>query len=358
MSNNKSFINGLSGILKDQFFSILNNLEIEKQEIIKKEVNIDHKHLDIVNLCSTSFFPYTKLNLETGYQLILYEPLYEKNIKNYDIALYNTESKHIMLIECKSSMTYLKKASLEIKESIYTSIENKDELESIIGDEIKDIEFVYCVPSIDAIGLGNYVLENDLPICIWCYDGFKGIIKLYVHNNESTKEGIEKGHLHKNHKLTRILSKGTSSSPETPRSFSFLPSSHIYTILMDISVSMVRKMNKKDKWEGSFEFSDVYHIIKSNMAKPNTLTEKDMENKTVNVIEKGKIKEIFYDSTPNIDKFERKIWRMHNNGLRINRTEKFINNNFVELNAKKIADKEIIDVFKKKTGYKNITDFK
>jgi hypothetical protein len=349
-------LKNLPNNLKEKYDELFDELQLEKEDLIKKEVNINHKHLDVVNLCASLFSPFSELNLETSFQLLLYEPLYKTGIKNFDVAIYNIDSKQLILVECKSSITYLKNVSDEIKKSIEETNKNLDKLEEIIGDEIKDIEYVYCVPAIDAIDLGKYVKNNELPICIWCYDGFKGIIKLYIQIDETSLEGIENGHLHKNHKLTRLLSKGVESK-KTARSFPFLPSSHIYSILMHVCISLVRKMVKEQDWKGEFDFSDVFHIIKLNMANPNTLNDEHIRELSVRVIEKGIDKEVYYDSTPTIQSCESKLYRIDPKGSRISRTEKFVDNNFVKLNSKRMAESDIVEKFKKETGYKDLTDF-
>lgn len=342
---------------KEKFYKMLEELTNEKADLIRSEVKIDHKHLELVNLCATSFSPLSKLSNETQYEMIIYEPLFRRGIKTFDVAIYNAKSKQLILIECKSSITYLKRLSEEIRKSIKDTLNNKGELENIIGDEIKDIEYVYCVPAMDAIEFGEYVRKEGLTICIWFFDGFKNILKLYAQRDETNKQGIDNGHLHKNSKLTRTLSKGVDVSSFDFRSVPFLPSSHIYTILMDVSMTIIRKMMKQEKWNGEIKYGDIYHVINSNIASPNTLTKDDLMNITINVIKKGRIKKIFHDQSNNVKKIEGKIYQIDNKAKKINKTEGFIKTNFVDLNAKKMADEKIFEKYKKETGAKDLKDY-
>ena len=138
MSNYNVFLNNLkSEKQKNKLKEIFELLQIEKEEIIKKEIEIDHKHLEIVNFCANLFKPFTMLYRETEYKLLLYEPLSELDIRNFDIAIYNTNSNVLILVECKSSYSDHKDKVDDIREEIKIMNENLAKLEDAIGDDIK-----------------------------------------------------------------------------------------------------------------------------------------------------------------------------------------------------------------------------
>jgi hypothetical protein len=247
----EAYYNKLSDSQKELFDKIYKKLTDDKENLIINEIEIDHKHLDVVNLCANPFMIYASMNIETGYELRAYEPLYEGRKKNFDVAIYNPKSQIMILIECKSSYNYLRGAKEEIIETIKIVEKNLGRLQQIIGDDINHVEYAYCLPSNDGMKFGEYVYKNDLPICVWCYDAFQGEISLYQYPEESNENAVINGRLHGDGKLTRLLSNSIKSSPKTSRSSSFLPSSHIFTLLMDSTITLVRKMKKDPKWRGN-----------------------------------------------------------------------------------------------------------
>jgi len=341
MSDYDSFYNNLrasgqKNILND----ILEILLIEKEDVIKIEIEKDLKHLEIVNFCANLFKPYVELN-----------------IKNFDIGIYNAISNVLILIEGKSSFSIHPDKITKIKEAIDSTEKNIDKLESVIGDVIKKIEYVYCLPSNDAIDLGKEVYSQNIPICVWCYDGQSGEIKLYAYPEETNSDGIQNGRLHGDEKLLRFLANGVKSTFRSLRSFSFLPSSHVYTILLDVIMTLVRAMSRYGEWDGYFDFIDIYEIINKNIAQPNTYNDSDIRELVENVLNIGIVKELISDSTPSIVEKVNKKYKLNNKAIRVRAIKQVVDENYIGLNAIKLAKRDAIIKFKEETGYKDMTDY-
>jgi len=342
--------------MKEKLKEILDKLIIEKSDIIKSEIDIDRKHIEMVNYCTNLFLPHTILFEATGYSLMLYEPLINMNIPNFDIAVYNKDEKILILIECKSSLSNPKKKIGDIKKSINSTQNNIDNIKTYIGDEIKYIEYVICLPITNAIELIEIVFSKDIPICIWGLDAFNNIIKIYNHKDEVHTELLNKGRCHRNNELNRLLYKGVKSSIKSSRTCPILYSSHICTILLHVTMLLITKFYHITEWDGNFDAHDILLILKDSIAKPNTLQENDYEQLTIKVIDIGKVKEIFFDSTPNIIEIENKLFRFTKK-IKSSIVENFVKSNYIALNAKKLAKKIAVEEFKNITGWKEISSY-
>jgi len=353
----KAYYNKLPPKYKEIYDEIFERIENDKKKLIKKEIEIDHNHLNIVNLCANPFLIHAQMNKQTGFEIRCYDPLHETNKKNWDVALYRPSSEQLILLECKSSLSNLKKIDEEIMASIKVAENNIETLEKAVSGDINDIEYTYCLPSNDGIDLGNYAFKKDLPICVWCYDAMKSEIKLFQYPEENNEDGFKNGHLHKNHTLTRHLSNGIFSTYKLSRSSSFLPSSHMYTMLIDVTINIVRKMSHFNEWDGDFEFSDVYQMINKNLAIPNSLKNEDITTKTINLIKKGIEKELYTDETNSIKDFKNKKYKIYKGIIEIENSKKIVEDNYININAKHMAENNIVNEFKKETGYRDIDDY-
>ena len=79
---------------------------VENQDI-ELQIRRDKEHLTVVNFCIGKFSAGSYIASKTGYLWIRVDPLYGSRGDDggvFDIAIYNSASKVLILVECKSSL--------------------------------------------------------------------------------------------------------------------------------------------------------------------------------------------------------------------------------------------------------------
>jgi hypothetical protein len=127
--------------------------DIEKS-LQKSEMDSFEKHFErsgyhdkLVDICNSAFGPESECYNELAYAFVSSEPLIELGVKNFDVLIYNEKIKHAIFVECKTSTSGRGKYISDAYEAIKKVIENQTYLENKLGDEIRTMEFVLCIPS-------------------------------------------------------------------------------------------------------------------------------------------------------------------------------------------------------------------
>jgi hypothetical protein len=233
---------------KDEFKDMEKKSLSSKRGVVDANMNTDKKHLEYVNLCIKPFEVGGRAYKETGYYFVCVDPLYNVGVKNFDLMLYCEETKVAILIECKSGIANLGKELNELTEKMGAAQENKRTLEGIIGGlEIKDIEYVLCIPAVYESGVFTAMaaLKTKPPIIIWTVDMFGGVIKV---------DGRFKKHSHD--ELNKIIQ---SEAWDGPQIITLMPSTHMGIALTEVVVLLLRKF----KGRNELNISDLCEMLKT-----------------------------------------------------------------------------------------------
>lgn len=119
----------------------------EAERLYDRAFDDHHAHDTLVDICASAFGPTSRLFRETGYAFFSTEPLVEIGVRNFDLLIYNPSSKAAIFVECKGGLSNPARDIDAIYEKI-TEVERHREYLSVqLGDEIKSLEFVICVPA-------------------------------------------------------------------------------------------------------------------------------------------------------------------------------------------------------------------
>ena len=325
----------------------------KKTLTIIEETENDRKHLELVNFCANIFVPGSVVDEQTGYKLVVLEPLYTLNIKNFDFALLRIENASLILVECKHSVSDIKKLVEDIFKAVQETLKNQENLENVIGNAISQIEFVLCVPALNAPEIREQVVSRDYPICVWGFDLWKREIRLFADEKEIEKELLS-GRVHKDKNLNKLLFKGIKSHKGFIRLAPIIPSSHMCTILVHVGEILSLEMKVPHEYLG-FQYSDIYNVLQREMGSFTALTDEERATLCAKIIETGLRKGILHDLTEDVKELNRKVFQFS-----IRRPKAIARNTekiYVERNAQKLAEKSVIDRFKKETGFTNLTAF-
>ena len=235
---------------KEEFKEIRKKVLADKKNVVESAMDTDKKHREYVNLCIKPFEIGAKAYNGTGFYYVCVDPLYNVGVKNFDLMLYCSEMKTAILVECKNRVSNPGKELSDINGKIKAALENKGTLEELVGGlEIRDIEFVFCIPAIDEtkVFTGMTALEEKPPIIIWMVDMFNSIIKV---------DGRFKKHNHP--ELNKIIE---STSWDGPNIMIVSPSLHMGMVLQDVVVLLLRKF----KGQEELNISELCETIKSEL---------------------------------------------------------------------------------------------
>jgi len=228
-------------------------------------------HDKLVDICISAFGPESKCYNDLGYAFISSEPLVELGVKNFDVMIYNDKKKHAIFVECKSSMKSNRGKYISDAYKAKTNvIENQTYLEKMLGDEIKTMEFVICVPSSKTDGIVRElerqenegeidVTSNDL-LLIWQVNIFEGeVLQLFTRINSRDNSYKSK---HNDFELTKMLgSDGHEVKSEVLTKF--YPSSHPLTIGSKIVTEIITKNMREGTRINVFSKESVENFCKS-----------------------------------------------------------------------------------------------
>lgn len=346
----------LSQTQLDILEKILEDETRQKRREILNHIEVDQKHLEIVNFCANFFIHGQLIPEKTGYCLTLTEPLYSLGVKNFDLGIFRSENSSLILVECKSSVSDFGKLVDDLEKSITTATERKSDLEKILGNQIMDpIEFALCLPAVDANDAYKETLKKQIPICVWGASQFEGKIKHFANQDKTTSE-IQAGRLHRDGNLNSLLARGVESKCRAIRSIPILPSSHMCTLLVYVG-ELIYLANKSQRKHGEFQYSDVFSILEKDLGHMTSLSEEDFARLTTNILSVGLRKGVFIDLTTDIPEPSRKIIQIGGRKTSAEIVRKNIENVYVEHNAKEKAKENAVTRYKKETGTTSIMSF-
>ena len=228
-------------------------------------------HDKLVDICISAFGPESKCYNDLGYAFISSEPLVELGVKNFDVMIYNDKKKHAIFVECKSSVKSNRgKYISDAYEAKTNVIENQTYLEKMLGDEIKTMEFVICVPSDKTHGIVSElerqenkgeidVTSNDL-LLIWQVNIFEGEVlqlftRIYSRDNPYKSQ-------HNDFELTKMLG-NDGHEVKSEVLTKFYPSSHPLTIGSKIVTEIITKNMREETQINVFSKESVVIFCKS-----------------------------------------------------------------------------------------------
>lgn len=328
----------------------------KKRRVLLEHIEMDQKHLEILNFCANFFVPGQLLPDKTGYFLVLVEPLYSLRIKNFDLGIFRKENASLILTECKSSISDPKELVDDLNGAIRATNERKDELEKVLGNKIADpIEFALCLPAVYANDVYKKILKTQTPVCVWAADLWNRKMKLFT-SQEDTKIEIQSGRLHRDGPLNSLLGRGVESTLRAIRSIPILPSSHMCTLLVYVSTLtyLETKVHRKDC---EFQYSDVFSILTREMGRLTDLSDQDFKNLTTNILKTGHRKGIFKDLTDDVLELPRKIFQISGRRTNAEAVRRNVEETYVDHNAHEKARSESLSQYKKETGTTTINSY-
>jgi len=322
-----------------------------KQEL-KDAIDRDLEHLELVNICYNVFVQSTEFNRLTGYNVRLVDPLYNLGIKIFDLALFRKESSTVILVECKSSISFREKSKM-LDETIQASelaVSKQVELENSIGEQIQRMEFAICSYPYFIDEIKDLIISKDAKLCLWAYHSTPGVIKLVTMGDDVYAEKMA-GRMHYDESLRETLLKGIRPYIGSLRSLPIMPSSHMFIKLAYISQQLyLDRRKREERW---FKYSDVFTLFKKAIGGTTDLTDVDIEEMTKTAIHSGIDAKIFRDLTQETEDFSQKEFDLSYSRREY---EKF-KSDYITGKAKESAFKPALTKFREKTGYKTLNEF-
>lgn len=252
-------------------------LEDIEESIQKSEMEAFEKHFErsgyhdkLVDICNSAFGPESKCYTELAYAFVSSEPLIELGVKNFDVLIYNEKIKRAIFVECKTSTSGRGKYISDAYEAKREVIENRTYLENTLGDEIRTMEFVLCIPSENVERIvrelerreckGEIDVASDDLLLIWQVNMFfiEQTLQLFTRINSRDKPYESQ---HKDNKLTKMLGSGYKVKSEVL--VKFYPSSHPLAIGSKIVVEIIRNNMRADTSLKEFSINSVEQFCKS-----------------------------------------------------------------------------------------------
>ena len=252
-------------------------LENIEKSIQKSEMEAFEKHFErsgyhdkLVDICISAFGPESKCCTELAYAFVSSEPLIELRVKNFDVLIYNERIKHAIFVECKTSTSKPGKYISDAYEAKREVIGNQAYLEDMLGDEIRTMEFVLCIPSENTDSIvreleqretnGEIDVASDDLLLIWQVNMFMGQTLQLFTRIQSRKDPYKSQHNDNN--LTRMLgSDGYKVKSEVL--LKFYPSSHPLSIGSKIVTEIIKNNIGDDTSFKEFSINSVEQFCKS-----------------------------------------------------------------------------------------------
>ena len=207
--------------IKSRIKEIEQQLQEEEMLIFTKQVERSGYHDTLVDICVSAFGPESKCYNDLGYVFVSSEPLLELGVKNFDVLIYNQKIKHAIFVQCKSSISNPGRDISDSYEALEKVTNNKIYLEEKLGDEIRTIEFVICIPAEKTDRLVRELerreksgeIENaEQLLLVWQVNKFEGqILQLFTRINSRDKPFKSQ---HTDNTLTKILADGIKVDSE------------------------------------------------------------------------------------------------------------------------------------------------
>jgi hypothetical protein len=218
--------------IKNRIKEIEQQLQEEEMLNFTKQVERSGYHDTLVDICVSAFGPESKCYNDLGYVFVSSEPLLELGVKNFDVLIYNQKTKHAIFVQCKSSISNPGRDISDSYEALEKVTINKIYLEEKLGDEIRTIEFVICIPAEKTDRLvrelerreksGEIDKNAEQLLLVWQVNKFEGqILQLFTRINSRDKPFKSQ---HTDNTLTKILADGIKVESEVL--IKTYPSSH------------------------------------------------------------------------------------------------------------------------------------
>ncbi|NAS88744.1 hypothetical protein C4E24_03255 [ANME-1 cluster archaeon AG-394-G21] len=246
------------------------SIQKSEMEAFEKDFERSGYHDKLVDICNSAFGPESKCYTELAYAFVSSEPLIELGVKNFDVLIYNEKIKHAIFVECKTSTSGRGKYISDAYKAKREVIENQTYLENKLGDEIRTIEFVLCIPSENVESIvrelerreceGEIDVASDDLLLIWQVNMFfiEQTLQLFTRINSRDKPYESQ---HNDNKLTKMLGSGYKVKSEVL--VKFYPSSHPLAIGSKIVVEIVRNNMRADASLKEFSINSVEQFCKS-----------------------------------------------------------------------------------------------
>lgn len=327
-----------------------------QREIIQENIRSDKEHLMLVNFCIDPFKYKAFLHNETSYLFIRVEPFYRLGLKDFDIAIYNAESKVLILVECKSSIYDGQKEVNDLIKTIGVANNNHELLEEMVGDEVLVKEFSICSKAGFMPRLRPAIISKNAPICLWSADIFGEILSLEKLGEHTTAE-ISSGRLHRDDQLRQLLLKGVKSAYGPTRLVAFLPSSHPCTILEEVCTVLHLNLEKSDKER--FRFSDMQNLLEKEKSLWN-FSQEELWNFANKLFNEGLKIGVFRDLTDDVTKLPDKEFEL---GIPHGSTRsviKRVNRHYMDFHATQKAEDKAVTEFKARIAkkFKPLNEFR
>jgi len=325
-----------------------------QKDIINAEISRDREHLRLVNFAAAPFLFRGTLGAATRYFLVRVEPLLKLGVKNCDVAVYNGESKVLILVECKSSIA---KPSDEVDHTILAAkeaIAHKKDLDDMVGDTIGLTEFVLCTNAAYVARVREYVTDKDLPVCLWSADQATGKL-LIEKQGRNTQNEIAKGRLHHDSKLTGLLIEGVASIGVRP--ILFLPSAHPCTILEETLPLLQLALEKAGQTR--FQMSDIHTLLKGEASLFN-VTDGELWSICEHIVKQGLEPQIFRDCSLSTTNWKDKEFEVAVKKGSVRTMTKDVRAKYTEFHSVKNSQEKSLEKFdasREKEGIKRLEDF-
>jgi len=340
---------------KDFLDDILREKRLDEERAIIEGINHDVDHLAAVNFCCNFFIPTFHISKETGYTIVLIEPLYKMGIKSFDLAIFRKDNGSLILIECKAAISQISKEVDEVAKAIKEVINNKSILEQTIGNKITLIEFVLCVPHLAAQEVCNEIYEKAAPIITWGFSKLEGTMQLIFKNDLESE--MKQGRVHLDSNLRQLLLKGVKSEIGAIYTYPILPSSNRYTTLIYIIQCLFIMWRGLEQNRGKLGYVNIFGILSQALTNKTAMDDSEIHDLTDSLINLGKRKEVFEDQTPQINEVDKKIFRLTVNIRSAYMCEEQVRNKYVKKNALEKAYNESVLRFQEKRGLKTLQSF-
>lgn len=256
--------------IQAQLKDIEKSLQKNEIEAFEKDFERSGYHDKLVDICISAFGLESKCYTELDYAAVSSEPLIELGVKNFDVLIYNEKSKHAIFVECKSSTSCRGKYISDAYKAKMEVIKNQTYLEDMLGDEIRTMEFVLCIPSENVERIvrelerredeGEIDVAFDDLLLIWQVNMFMGqTLQLFTRINSRGKLYESQ---HNDRKLTKML--GSDAYKVTSEVLvKFYPSSHPLTIGSKIVTEIIINNIRTDTPLKEFSINSVEQFCKS-----------------------------------------------------------------------------------------------
>lgn len=340
---------------KEKLDSILEEEIRKKERVILDEIRRDRLHLELVNFCANLFIPGLELALQTGYKLILVEPLFPLGIRNFDLAVFRNENRSMLLIECKHSISDVEALIQDLSQNVSETEKHRNDLEELIGSRIDQIEYVLCTPAIYVSDLLNEIRRQRVPVCVWGCNMFTREIRLFS-KTDNTEQEIQSGWIHKDKNLNKNLFRGKISKLGVIRSVPILLSSHICSLLIHVNQYLYLERIIQES-ENAFTFPDIYNILSKEFQKYTQTKEEEMARMSRAIILTAGRKGIYEDLTRDILELESKMFRVTGRQTNARVIAQNTQQKYVLNNAQRLAEASSIERFKEETGFTGLNAF-